>query len=113
MTLYPNSVFFMPLSTNRLYTHEIRPSQLDAARLPTRLGYVVRCSARPAVFAGGRTLLEREGARVELEPPTPEGMAELRKLYAEENRSDAFIDYGERFLFSMNAGDYSEPACGE
>lgn len=25
LTLYPDSVFFMPLSTNRLYTHEIRP----------------------------------------------------------------------------------------
>ncbi len=38
LTLYPNSVFFMPLSTNRLYTHEIRSSTLDAELLPTRLG---------------------------------------------------------------------------
>lgn len=31
LTLYPGSVFFMPLSTNRLYVHEIVPSELDAA----------------------------------------------------------------------------------
>ena len=54
ITLYPNSAFFMPLSTNRLYTHEIVPSELDAARLPTRLGYVVRCSRTEAVHEGGR-----------------------------------------------------------
>src|SRR5690606_15603259 len=102
---------FMPLSTNRLYTHEIRPSQLDAPQLPTRLGYVVRCSSRAAVHEHGQTFIEIDGARVELEPPTPEGMAELRKLYAEENRTDQFIDYGDGFRFSMNAGDYAEPKC--
>jgi len=111
VTLYPNSVFFMPLSTNRLYTHEIRPSGLDAAQLPTRLGYVVRCSAREAVHEDGHTFLEMDGALVDLESPTPEGMAELRKLYAEENRSDEFIDYGDGFLFSMNKGDYTKPEC--
>ena len=55
VTLYPNSVFFMSLSANRLYTHEIRPSGLDAAQLPTRLGYVARCSAREAVHKDGHT----------------------------------------------------------
>ena len=44
-----------------------------------------------------------------LDAPTPEGMAELRRLYAEENRSQDFIDYGERFRFSMNQGDYLPP----
>ncbi|MEL6536558.1 MAG: hypothetical protein AAFQ98_14165 [Bacteroidota bacterium] len=29
VTLYPNSAFIIPLSTNRLYTHEIRPSRLE------------------------------------------------------------------------------------
>ncbi|NJK32123.1 MAG: hypothetical protein HC927_06750 [Deltaproteobacteria bacterium] len=109
VTLYPNSVFFMPLSTNRLYTHEIRPSQLDPSQLPTRLGYVVRCSSRAAVYKDGHTFLDIDGTLVELEPPTPAGMAELRKLYAEENRTDEFIDYGDEFRFSMNAGDYSKP----
>lgn len=109
LTLYPNSVFFMPLSTNRLYTHEIRSSTLDAELLPTRLGYVVRCSSAEAVHKNGHTFLKMGEKQVPLLPPTPEGMSELRKLYAEENRTQAFIDYGDRFLFSMNAGDYIAP----
>ncbi len=109
LTLYPNSVFLMPLSTNRLYTHETRPPPLDAERLPTRLGYVVRCSTAEAVHAGGRTYLKAGGRLVELEPPTPEGMAELRRLYAAENKTQAVVDYGDRFRFSMNAGDYRAP----
>jgi hypothetical protein len=44
-----------------------------------------------------------------MEPPTDAGMAALRELYAAENRSDAFIDYGDRFRFSMNDGDYKAP----
>lgn len=109
LTLYPNSVFFMPLSTNRLYTHEIQSSMLDAERLPTRLGYVVRCSNTQAVHQDGQTYLKQGDGLVKLQPPTPEGMLELRKLYAEENRSQGFIDYGARFLFSMNQGDYTPP----
>lgn len=110
IALYPNSVFFMPLSTNRHYTHEIVPSELDAARLPTRLGYVVRCSKTEAVHEGGRTFLLRDEARVELQAPTPEGMRDLRRLYAEENKTSAHIDYGDGFHFSMNAGDYRAPS---
>ncbi|MFF5780043.1 hypothetical protein ACFY7Y_24275 [Streptomyces virginiae] len=109
LTLYPGSVFFMPLSTNRLYTHEIRPSTLGADVLPTRLGYVVRCSSAEAVHKDGRTFLKGGGNPVELGPPTPEGMDELRRLYAEENRTSSFIDYGDEFLFSMNTGDYVAP----
>lgn len=109
LTLYPDSVFFMPLSTNRLYTHEIRASMLSADALPTRLGYVVRCSSAEAVHANGTTFLNRAGERVPLGPATPEGTSELRKLYAEENKSDAVIEYGDRFTFSLNAGDYLAP----
>ena len=109
LTLYPNSVFFMPLSTNRLYTHEIRSSMLDADLLPTRLGYVVRCSSTEAVCKNGHTFLKRNGALVKLLPPTVEGIAELRKLYAEENNTQDFIDYGDKFPFSMNSGDYLAP----
>ncbi|GAA2152077.1 hypothetical protein GCM10009760_48240 [Kitasatospora kazusensis] len=109
VTLYPGSVFFMPLSTNRLYSHEIRPSALDAELLPTRLGYVVRCSDAEAVHRHGRTFLKVAGDLVELGPPTPEGMDELRRLYAEENRTSSFIDYGDELLFSMNTGDYLAP----
>ncbi|WP_406513481.1 hypothetical protein OG851_36340 [Streptomyces sp. NBC_00161] len=109
LTLHPGSVFFMPLSTNRLYTHEVRPSALDAASLPTRLGYVVRCSSTEAVHKNGRTYLKAPGDLVELGPPTQAGMEELRRLYAEENRTTSSMDYGDRFLFSMNTGDYDAP----
>jgi hypothetical protein len=109
VTLYPGSVFFMPLSTNRLYTHEIQASILDAAMLPTRLGYVVRCSKTEAIHERGTTFLNIDGRRVPMEPPTPEGTVALRALYAKENRTDAFIDYGDRFRFSMNEGDYQAP----
>ncbi|MEZ5942189.1 MAG: hypothetical protein R3C18_12420 [Planctomycetaceae bacterium] len=109
LTLYPNSVFFMPLSTNRLYTHEIRASALDAELLPTRLGYVVRCSKTEAVHKNGQTFLKLDGLAVPLEPPTPNGVDELRELYAEENKTTAVVDYGSKFLFSMNEGDYIAP----
>ncbi|MFI6694537.1 hypothetical protein ACIBLA_22800 [Streptomyces sp. NPDC050433] len=109
VTLYPGSVFFMPLSTNRLYTHEIRPSTLDAELLPTRLGYVVRCSSAEAVHKNGHTFLKVAGDLVKLGPPTPTGMNELRRLYADENRTSSFIEYGDEFLFSMNTGDYVAP----
>jgi hypothetical protein len=109
VTLYPGSVFFMPLSTNRLYTHEIRPSALSAELLPTRLGYVVRCSKAEAVHKNGDTFLKVDGDLVLLVPPTEDDMDTLRGLYAEENRSSAFIDYGEELLFSMNLGDYVAP----
>lgn len=109
LTLYPDSVFFMPLSTNRLYTHEIRPSTLDADLLPTRLGYVVRCSNAEAVHKDGQTFLKLDGKLVALAPPTPEGMSELRRFYAEENKTRSRIDYGDGILFSMNNGDYVAP----
>lgn len=109
ITLYPNSVFFMPLSTNRLYTHEIRASALDAEMLPTRLGYVVRCSSAEAVHLDGQTFLKKSGRLEKLVPPTPEGVDELRRLYADENTTDAVINYGDKFMFSMNAGDYLAP----
>jgi hypothetical protein len=109
LTLYPNSVFFMPLSTNRLYTHEIRSSTLDAELIPTRLGYVVRCSSAEAVHKNDQTFLKMDGKLVELAPPTLEGMNELRRLYAEENKTQAFIDYSDDILFSMNMGDYIAP----
>jgi len=58
--LSPNSVFFMPLSTNRLYTHEIVPSCLNADMLPTRMGYVVRCSNMKAIYKNNMTYIQHE-----------------------------------------------------
>jgi hypothetical protein len=109
LTLYPGSVFFMPLSTNRLYTHEIQASMLEAHMLPTRLGYVVRCSKTEAVHQDGTTFLKLDGGLTPMEEPTQEGRTALRELYAAENRTTGFIDYGERFRFSMNEGDYLAP----
>jgi hypothetical protein len=109
ITLYPDSVFFMPLTTNRLYTHEIRAAALDAEILPTRMGYVVRCSKTEAIHKDGQTSLKMNSNLVPLQPATPEGMADLRKLYAQENLTDEIIDYGDKFLFSMNQGDYNAP----
>lgn len=111
LTLYPHSLFLMPLSTNRLYTHAIQSSMLNAEQLPTRMGYVVRCSATEAVHSQGQTYLKRNGLRLPLAPPTPEGMQALRRLYAEENKSQAAIHYGNQFNFSMNQGDYLAPLC--
>ncbi len=109
LTLYPGSVFFMPLSTNRLYTHAIQSSMLDAHMLPTRLGYVARCSKTEAVHKDGATFLKLGDALVPLEPPTEQGRLELRALYASENKTHDFIDYGDNFRFSMNDGDYRAP----
>ncbi len=109
VTLYPGSVFFVPLSTNRLYTHESQSSVLNAERLPTRLGYVVRCSKTEAVHRAGSTFLKVDGQLVPMEPPSEAGVADLRRLYAEENGTDAVIDYGDRFRFSLNDGDYLAP----
>ena len=106
--LYPNAVFFMPLSTNRLYTHALRSSILDTERAATRMGYVVRSSAQEAVFADGRTHLVQDGRLVPLAPMDIEGAATLRDDYLRENRTDEAIDYG-AVEFSMNAGDYLQP----
>lgn len=107
--LYPNSVLFIPLSTNRFYTHEIAPPQLPPNRFPTRLGYVVRCSKTKAVFRDGATFIQGEGkADVKLEKPTQEDVHELKRLYQKENLSAEKVEYGDVY-FSLNDGDYQRP----
>lgn len=108
VTLYPNSLFIIPLSTNRLYTHEIVPSPLPIDKLPTRLGYVIRCSKTEAVFKDGKTYIAEDGKYIELAEPDEEGVSKLKELYREENLSDKIINYG-KFYFSLNNGDYQEP----
>jgi len=110
ITLYPESVFFMPISTNRIYTHEIRPSALPANCLPTRLGYVVRCSSTRAVHKEGQTFVVGCNRKLHpLGPPTPEAVKDLKGLYRRENLTDAIVDYKHPVLFSMNRGDYTRP----
>lgn len=107
VTLYPNSVLVIPLSTNRYYTHEIRPSLLPPAFLPTRLGYVIRCSKTVATHSpDGETLIDGEPLR----PMTDDDARLLRGLYYDENSSSQPVHYPEKILFSMNGGDYRRPS---
>ena len=107
--LYPNSILLIPLSTNRLYTHETVPPTPPVGRFPTRLGYVVRCSKTKAVFRDGATFVEREGEEnVQLKRPTKEEFAELKRLYREENMSARMMSYPD-IWFSMNDGDFQRP----
>ena len=111
VVLYPGSVFLIPLSTNRLYTHEIVPAGLPVERLPTRLGYVIRCSSTKAVHAAnGKTYFvsNNDGHRVQLVKPTIDDIQQLRTHYLAENLTDAVVEYGDIF-FSMNEGDYERP----
>lgn len=127
VTLFPNSVFIMSLLANRLYTHEIVPSELNVDKvcallllvfgfqkrnkIPTRLGYVIRCSDSEAVFRNGETWIKRhkDGELVKLEQPTKEGLKLLRDLYFQENTTIDEVNYTDKFFFSMNQGDYMKP----
>lgn len=108
VTLYPNSVFIIPLSTNRLYTHEIRPSVLDIDLIPIRMGYVIRCSNLEAVYTNGQTYIKNEDECIKLEPMVAENLEDLRTSYYEENKTVKRVDYG-KVHFSMNTGDYKKP----
>lgn len=108
ITLYPNSVFVMSLSMNRMYTHEIVPSTMPHDIIPVRMGYVVRCSKTQAVYKDGQTFLYENGQFIKLEEPTTETIQELRDVYFAENVTDKLIEYGS-VTFSMNKGDYSKP----
>ncbi|WP_294312286.1 hypothetical protein [uncultured Chryseobacterium sp.] len=108
VTLYPDSAFIIPLSTNRLYTHEIRPSILGVDQIPIRMGYVVRCSNLEAVYKDNQTYIKDNDHYVKLEVMTPEMQAELRNSYYEENMTENMVEY-KKTHFSMNLGDYEKP----
>lgn len=108
VTLYPNSAFLIPLSTNRLYTHEIKPSVLGVDQIPVRMGYVVRCSNLEAMHSEDQTYIKENGQYIKLEKMTPELQEELRNSYYEENVSEKLMEYG-KIHFSMNSGDYEKP----
>jgi hypothetical protein len=57
VTMLPNSLLVISLDTNRLFTHEIKPSLLPVERIPTHLGYVMRCSSNRAVHRNGQTFM--------------------------------------------------------
>jgi hypothetical protein len=112
VTLYPNSLFLIPLSTNRLYTHEIVPPNLSVDRIPTRLGYVVRCSKTRAVYSNndGTTYIFDADCQQQrkLEKPTEADIAWLKDMYFKENTTQTPMVYGDVY-FSMNDGDYRMP----
>ena len=113
VTLYPNSVFVIPLSTNRQYTHEIKPSGLPIDKIPTRLGYVIRSSKTRAMHKHGQTYIcvSQDAKNDEWKPLreiTDDDIETIRTLYYEENTTDEIINYGDVFV-SMNEGDYKQP----
>lgn len=108
VVLYPNSVFIISLSTNRLYTHEIVPSILPIDTIPIRLGYVIRCSKTEAIFRNEKTFIKNEDKHTELLEPDEDGIKNLKELYRQENLTDQLITYG-KFDFSLNKGDYQRP----
>jgi hypothetical protein len=108
VTLYPNSLFLLPLSSNRLYTHEIIPSTLPVDKIPTRMGYIVRCSNTKARFINNQTYIETNGVYTPMEEINQDSFKELKELYIKENTTDEYIQYPE-ILYSMNLGDYKQP----
>ncbi|MGU3375716.1 hypothetical protein [Chryseobacterium sp. M5A1_1a] len=108
VTLYPNSAFLIPLYTNRLYTHEIKPSVLGVGQIPIRMGYVVRCSNLEAMHTDDQTYIKENDRYIKLEKMTSELQEDLRNSYYEENISEKMMEYG-KIHFSMNSGDYEKP----
>lgn len=106
VTLYPNSIFIIPLLTNRLYTHEIVPPTLPVEHLPTRLGYVARSSNVRAVHRDGHTHLQ-DGSM--LRPPTDAEREHLKGLYYRENTTSEVVEYG-KLTYSLNEGDFMQPS---
>lgn len=112
ITLYPHSLFIMSLHMNRLYTHEIVPSNLPIDQIPTRMGYVIRCSNTDAIYNDKEKktyIITSTNKRALLEEPTEEGLKELKDLYYQENMTIEPVDYTDKFFFSMNSGDYIKP----
>ena len=106
--LQPNSLLLIDLNTNRTHTHETIPPLLASSDVPTRLGYVIRCSDQKAKFSDGQTYLLHADAYTPLLPPTTEKIKHLKELYLQENLETTTPDYG--FIdFSLNQGDYLRP----
>lgn len=110
ITLYPNSVFVIPLSTNRLYTHEICSSVLPIDMIPVRCGYVIRASDQEAVHRYGITYIDdaKHGYVPIDKEPTEKDIKHLKDLYFLENVTTNVIDYG-NIHFSLNNGDHLQP----
>ena len=95
---------------NRLYTHEIIPSNISIDKMPTRIGYVIRCSKTDAIFdsSQNQTFIIDEDKLIKLEKPTEDDIKKLKELYACENLTDNVVEYN-KIYFSLNDGDYIKP----
>lgn len=110
VTMYPNSLLLIPLTTNRLYTHETIPSLMPVENIPTRMGYVIRCSKTNAIYKDEKTFVVNNdnGELVEMRRPIHEDIKEIKTLYRDENMLDTVIKYG-NIYYSLNDGDYKKP----
>ena len=106
--LHPNSLFIISLKTNRFYTHEIVPSILPIEHLPTRMGYVIRCSNQKALFKNNKTYIMDGDSLSELKEQYIEGIHNLKCQYAKENITSEHLNY-KKVDFSLNQGDYTQP----
>jgi hypothetical protein len=107
--MYANSLLIVGLDTNRLFTHEIKPSTLHVADIPVRLGYVMRCSKTLAVHRDGRTfIVDEDGQQLELASITPESAHTIKTLYRDENITEQRVQYP-LILTSLNEGDFLPP----
>lgn len=111
LVLYPNSLFLIGLETNRLYTHEIVPSNLFVDKIPIRLGYVIRCSKTKAIYKNNKThIISNNNNLMELVnvDTGDKRIEELKEIYYKENMTSEKIIYGFN-NFSVNVGDYLKP----
>lgn len=107
--LWPNSVLFIDLNTNRDFTHEIVPPHLNSTDIPTRLGYVARCSKQLARFKEQTEIFDAHQQEwCVLRRPTKEDIQWLKEQYLIENAQAVTPDYG-LLKFSLNQGDYLKP----
>ncbi len=104
--LYPGSVYVIPLTINREYTHEIIPSDYSIDKIPTRIGYTIRTSNVEACYDKGS-----KGAYIKkgkLTNHSEEFEESLKNQYLIENTTTDIVQYDETY-FTMNQGDLLEP----
>lgn len=117
--LYPNSLFIIPLSTNRMYLHETVPPNVPIDKIPVRMGYVIRCSKTRVLYTPNipriqprivmdDSINETITRSIPMHEMTETERVELGTLYRRENATCDIIDYP-LFLSSMNEGDYMTP----
>jgi hypothetical protein len=112
--LYPNSIFTIPIYMNRLYRHETCPANISLEQIPTRIGYVIRCSKTKGLHVDGKTYImynndsDRYIVYDQLVEVDDYGFKKLKNMYYDENMTCDKINY-DRFNFSLNDGDYLEP----